>query len=47
MFAFIVLALGAAIINFTTTKFVGGGYFSFAALGVANGVLTLVSLPVM
>lgn len=47
LFAFIVLALGASIINFTTTQFIGGGYFSFAALGVANGVLTLFSLPVM
>ncbi|KAF8966508.1 hypothetical protein BDZ97DRAFT_687837 [Flammula alnicola] len=46
LFAFLVLCLGAAITNYTTTSFFGG-YFSFAALGIATAVLTLLTLPVM
>lgn len=46
VFALLELALGAAITNLTTTKF-GGGYFSFAALGIATAILTFCTLPVM
>jgi len=46
VFAFLELALGAAITNWTSTNFFGG-YFSFAALGIATGILTFLTLPVM
>ncbi|PPR01667.1 hypothetical protein CVT26_013108 [Gymnopilus dilepis] len=45
LFALIELALGAAITNFTTTNI--GGYFSFAALGIATAILTFCTLPLM
>ncbi|KAH9483117.1 hypothetical protein JR316_0005218 [Psilocybe cubensis] len=47
LFALLELALGAAIINWTETKLVLGGYFSFAALAIATGILTFLTLPVM
>ncbi|KDR74383.1 hypothetical protein GALMADRAFT_99396 [Galerina marginata CBS 339.88] len=46
LFAFLELALGAAITNYTTTRFFGG-YFAFAALGIATAILTFLTLPVM
>lgn len=46
LFAFLVLALGASITNFTTSR-THGGYFSFAALGIADGILTIFTLPAM
>jgi len=46
LFAFLELALGAAITNYTSTRFLGG-YFSFAALGIATAILTFLTLPVM
>jgi len=46
LFAFLELALGAAITNWTSTNFLGS-YFTFAAVGIATAVLTLLSLPVM
>jgi len=41
-----VLVVGALITNFTSS-FYYGGYFTFAALGIATAVLTLLTLPVM
>ncbi|KIM42808.1 hypothetical protein M413DRAFT_444461 [Hebeloma cylindrosporum] len=46
VFAFIVLALCASITNYTSTYYYGG-YFPFAALGIAVAVLTLLTLPAM
>jgi magnesium-transporting ATPase (P-type) len=46
LFAFIVLALSASITNYTSS-FYYGGYFTFAALGIATAVLTLLTLPPM
>ncbi|PPQ83652.1 hypothetical protein CVT25_006258 [Psilocybe cyanescens] len=47
VFALLELALGAAITNWTETKFIFGGFFSFAALAIATGILTFLTLPVM
>ncbi|KAF9475878.1 hypothetical protein BDN70DRAFT_897809 [Pholiota conissans] len=46
MFAFLVLALGVAIANYTSSYWYGG-YFPFAALGITTGILTLFTLPPM
>jgi len=46
VFAFLELALGSAITNWTSTNFFGS-YFSFAALGIATGILTFLTLPVL
>ncbi|KAG6853221.1 hypothetical protein C0991_005888 [Blastosporella zonata] len=43
--AVIVLALCAHVTNTTTTLL--GGYFAFAALGIATSVLAILTLPVM
>ncbi|KAJ6631873.1 hypothetical protein B0H10DRAFT_1771114, partial [Mycena sp. CBHHK59/15] len=45
LFALIVLCLGAALVNTTETYL--GGYFSFAALGIATAVLTIATVPAM
>jgi len=45
LFAFISLAMAAAITNFTS-KYTFG-FYSFAALGIATAILTLFSLPVL
>jgi len=45
-FAFAVLVLAALITHFTSS-FYFGGYFSFAALGIATSILTFLTLPVM
>jgi len=44
-FALIVIILGGLITNFSDTYL--GGFFSFAALGIATGLLTLLTLPTM
>jgi len=45
LFALIVIILGALVTNFSD-KFLGG-FFNYAALGIAAGLLTLLSLPAM
>jgi len=45
LFAFIVVVLGGLVTNFTDSYL--GGFFSFAALGIATGILTLLTLPAM
>ena len=45
-FAFAVLVLAALITHFTSSLYFGG-YFSFAALGIATSILTFLTLPVM
>jgi hypothetical protein len=45
LFALIVIILGALVTNFSD-KFLDG-FFNYAALGIAAGLLTLFSLPVM
>jgi hypothetical protein len=46
-FAFIVIILGGLVTNYDNNLFDGFFVFSFAALGIATGVFTLLTLPVM
>ena len=43
-FSLIVLALSAHITSWTSS-FIYGGYYSFAALGIATAILTMLTLP--
>jgi len=45
LFALIVIILSGLVTNFSDGLL--GGFFSFAALGIATGVITLLTLPVM
>ena len=44
-FALIVIILGALVTNFSAKLL--GGFFNYAALGIATGLLTLLTLPAM
>ncbi|KAF8816511.1 hypothetical protein BYT27DRAFT_7182087 [Phlegmacium glaucopus] len=46
LFAFIVIVLGGLVTSFTNS-YSTGYYFTFAALGIATGLLTLLTLPAM
>ncbi|KAF8164825.1 hypothetical protein B0H34DRAFT_213820 [Crassisporium funariophilum] len=46
VFSLAAIILGGLITSFTSSYFFGG-YFTFAALGIATGLLTLLTLPVM